>query len=592
MDVRAEHASGHVAYCGRVYVSESGAVTPVDDDAGAIVVRRHPILVQHALAFLRSGLPEVQYAWQATDGTWIRVVAERNESDGGPAGADVEVVQGPLPFGLSARELDILTLAAAGLSNPEISVRLGISRRTVAKHVETVLRRVDQQGRAGAAAVAAEQGLLRLPVPGGGRSLEGLAVGVVDQFLRDTPGASARYAARLQRRARHRARPILVGSVLPGTPAIRADGDEHHRGAALAAQQVNKRGGVGGRPIDVMPLYVDPFDAIEVRRGFDELFAFGVDAVIVPYLHTADEACRFASEYGAPYLHATTLDRTIELVRSDFSGFERVFHVCPSELPYGGGFMRTLDGCMASGTWRPPNRNIGFVHTTLPGGLSVSGSIDAAQRGGWEIDFVAEVSAPETDWSDVLEQVRQRAPAVVLIAHDFPADLAAFLRGFAQDPAPTLLYALYTPSNPDFLQAAGSDADGLLWSTVSGVYEDPLGARFRAAFQQHYRDAPGLSQAGIGYDQVGLLVQAWSVVGNSRDFRAVGDALRANPYRGINGGYWLGTHGQHGLAYPDDVPDPSLGQAQLVYQVQGGVHRPVSPWPYGRAAFELPSWIA
>ena len=140
----------------------------------------------------------------------------------------------------------------------------------------------------------------------------------------------------------------------------------------------------------------------------------------------------FASEYGAPYLHATTLDRTIELVRSDFSGFERVFHVCPSELPYGGGFMRTLDGCMASGTWRPPNRNIGFVHTTLPGGLSVSGSIDAAQRGGWEIDFVAEVSAPETDWSDVLEQVRQRAPAVVLIAHDFPADLAAFLRGFAR----------------------------------------------------------------------------------------------------------------------------------------------------------------
>src|SRR3977135_2624170 len=85
--------------------------------------------------------------------------------------------------GLTRGELDVLTLVAGGLSNPEIAAHLGSSARTVSTHVERLLHKLGRASRAGAAAVAVEEGLLRLPIPGGGRSIEGLPVGLIDETV-------------------------------------------------------------------------------------------------------------------------------------------------------------------------------------------------------------------------------------------------------------------------------------------------------------------------------------------------------------------------------------------------------------------------
>ena len=46
-------------------------------------------------------------------------------------------------------------------------------------------------------------------------------------------------------------------------------------------------------------------------------------------------------------------------------------------------------------------------------------------------------------------------------------------------------------------------------------------------------------------------------------------------------------------AYFDEIPDvtrdPSLGQAHLVFQVQNGIHRIISPPPYAESTFRVPS---
>ena len=93
-------------------------------------------------------------------------------------------------------------------------------------------------------------------------------------------------------------------------------------------------------------------------------------------------------------------------------------------------------------------------------------------------------------------------------------------------------------------------ADGLIWATVSGTYSDPIGLAFHAAYRAANGRPPGRSHAGIAYDSVHLLAQAWAQVGNPRRFGAVADALRRTVYRGVNGTYYLGTPGQSGLAYP------------------------------------------
>jgi DNA-binding CsgD family transcriptional regulator len=73
-----------------------------------------------------------------------------------------------LPDRLSAREIEVLTLVAAGASNREIAAELVLSVRTVERHINNLYRKIDAGGRADATAYAARHGLL--PIGSGGRS--------------------------------------------------------------------------------------------------------------------------------------------------------------------------------------------------------------------------------------------------------------------------------------------------------------------------------------------------------------------------------------------------------------------------------------
>jgi DNA-binding CsgD family transcriptional regulator len=64
------------------------------------------------------------------------------------------------PFGLTAREVDVLRLLAVGLSNKEISQRLVIAPKTVGNHVEHIYAKIDIRSRAGAGLFAMQHGLL------------------------------------------------------------------------------------------------------------------------------------------------------------------------------------------------------------------------------------------------------------------------------------------------------------------------------------------------------------------------------------------------------------------------------------------------
>lgn len=62
---------------------------------------------------------------------------------------------------LTARELDVLGLVAAGLSNAAIATRLHLSDKTVRNYVSGVLSKLDVPNRAAAVALARDHGLSR-----------------------------------------------------------------------------------------------------------------------------------------------------------------------------------------------------------------------------------------------------------------------------------------------------------------------------------------------------------------------------------------------------------------------------------------------
>jgi DNA-binding NarL/FixJ family response regulator len=62
--------------------------------------------------------------------------------------------------GLTHRQLEVLQLLAAGLTNAEIAARLFVSPKTVDHHVSAVLMKLEVGSRHDAAAAAVEMGLV------------------------------------------------------------------------------------------------------------------------------------------------------------------------------------------------------------------------------------------------------------------------------------------------------------------------------------------------------------------------------------------------------------------------------------------------
>jgi DNA-binding CsgD family transcriptional regulator len=76
-------------------------------------------------------------------------------ANGVSSAADDEVL-------LTARELEVLTLLAEGLSNKAIARRLGISVHTAKFHVGALIDKLDAVGRTDAVAHAARRGVIQL----------------------------------------------------------------------------------------------------------------------------------------------------------------------------------------------------------------------------------------------------------------------------------------------------------------------------------------------------------------------------------------------------------------------------------------------
>ena len=79
-----------------------------------------------------------------------------------PASVSAALESSTLPAGLSAREMEVLSLIVKGLGNKQIAYQLGIAEHTVKNHVKNILSKLSVDDRTQAATAAIQRGIIHL----------------------------------------------------------------------------------------------------------------------------------------------------------------------------------------------------------------------------------------------------------------------------------------------------------------------------------------------------------------------------------------------------------------------------------------------
>ncbi|MBI1352164.1 MAG: ABC transporter substrate-binding protein [Actinomycetales bacterium] len=391
--------------------------------------------------------------------------------------------------------------------------------------------------------------------------------------------------------------PITIGMpIAQSGPAGIADHKDCWNGAILAQDGINAAGGVNGRPIELDVTDIDILSPEGITAGFQKLTGDGVQAIVSPFVIIPPPALDAAAAYGAPYMSGDTNIDAQKMREADPAKYGNYF-VDPAETYYGSGLVPFLDELKASGGWTPTNNTVSIVRGDTAYNKNIADATVAAVEGSggaWQMGDIIDITAGTKDWSPVIQKLKAAAPGVIMVDHWIGAELASFSKQFAKDPVPgSLVYLQYGPSQPEYLQIAGADAEGFVWGTVIGTGNtSPEDKAFRQAYQAKFGvddKTMGMVYPAWCYDMVHVLANAWSNV-DPTDFAAVNAFIAANPTDGVTGHLDFSAPTGATPVYPDQVSDPAAGVTHYFYQVQDGRHTVIAPTGDAEAPYKPQPW--
>lgn len=271
-----------------------------------------------------------------------------------------------------------------------------------------------------------------------------------------------------------------------------------------------------------------------------------------------------------------------------------IFQHDPTERWYSLSLPGVLETLEASGAWQPINYDIAIVNANNSYSAGLTKHLKERIEGTkWNISMIEEIVVPLTEWGPTLAKIRANPPSVIWVTDYFPGDLASFTKQFVLDPTPSLLHEQYGPSVPEFLDLAGSAANGVMWASVIGVIQDDIGNSYNERYRERFGEEPGLSQGGATYDSTHIYWQAAALSGGDvENPRKVADMLRTVSWRGVCGARKFDPDDQTARPYPHYTEDAALAMPTQYYQIQSKQHVVIDPAPFATGEFQLPPWFS
>jgi branched-chain amino acid transport system substrate-binding protein len=319
--------------------------------------------------------------------------------------------------------------------------------------------------------------------------------------------------------------PIKIGLVAPLTGNVAANGQRMKEGAQLFVEQLNAKGGIEGRKVELL-IEDDrnsPKDAATIAQklvGIKDL-----PLVIGTFSTTASLAMApIYAEAKIPQISPTS--SAAEYTKQ--SSYQ--FRQNNTEEIYA---QKNADLVLK----RLGLKKIALVYYQDDWGLAASNATKAAlEKDGAKILLTEALLPGGKDFRPLVSKIKSLdVEGIYLVSHY--GEAAVLMQQLRQAGVTVPVAAAQPLTNPKFIELAGKDADGVLLQTTFFA-PNPANKEFSDAYQAKFGQAPD-QWAALSYDAAGVGTAAIAAVlksGKPLTGEAVREALaNGAPYKGITG---------------------------------------------------------
>jgi branched-chain amino acid transport system substrate-binding protein len=312
------------------------------------------------------------------------------------------------------------------------------------------------------------------------------------------------------------ANPVRIGLEAPLTGDQRANGRDMWRGALLAAEEINRDGGLLGRPIQLLRAddRADPDRALTVAR---RLLRRGADALIGPYNSSVGLInLPFYLDNRILPVHLTSTDETSG---QGVTIQPKNSQIAPVEESY----------ILSQGV-----RRVSMLVDPSSFTAGMADRLEAALKAkGVSVERFA-ITPGGTDYDAVIGRALASDPGLVYVSTYFPEG-SQIARALAATGTTAQRFLGLGNVDPAFVREAGLDvASGCVFSGTPEASQIPTAKGYVKAYEKRFNRSPGV-WGTFTYDSLKLLAESMQEVGSTRFRPALEELLQTSDYQGETG---------------------------------------------------------
>jgi branched-chain amino acid transport system substrate-binding protein len=382
-----------------------------------------------------------------------------------------------------------------------------------------------------------------------------------------------------------------VGILVPLGGSFASDTMQVVNSAGMAIAKLNAAGGVCGKSARYK------FSIVKGNTNNEESSAVisaaqllnttkDLNFVMTSYASTSNFEINLMAKNKMPYLMSANSAQTAAIIGKNPSKYPTIWSRVPSYDGYQTELPKVLNAIAAEGKINfTHGKTVYIISSTDPYGATIADGLRKSfPANGWKVVGFDSVNyAGVQDWQAELAKIKQNIPDVIVNTDSTASDDAAFTNQFVASPTSSLIFEQYAPSVPQFLQLAGSNANGVLYNMLGGAIPTlPSTKAITAEFTAKF-GTPGYF-AVVAYNQLMLYAFCVKQVGDPTNRLGIGKCFGSLNVRTPSG--VLQFDQKVHLAKQSDTTYPILFS-----QIQDGKLKVITPKQYAAAAFMPPPWI-